>query len=479
MISASCTKVEYGDFQTPLVLAEQICQKLISLGLKPDLIVEPTCGVSNFVNAAASSFPTATRIIGLEINSAYVQVSKAENQILQDNRIEIYQADFFQFDWSLLMEQLGGEILVLGNFPWVTNAQQGSFGGENLPLKTNFQQHRGLDALTGKSNFDISEWMLIQVVQWLQGRDAHLAMLCKTSVARKILKYIQANHLNLANCKTFNIDARKYFDATVEACLLVCQFDRSSRNYACSVFESLTHSDFHQIGYRNNILIRDLATFDRLERLYDKAPPNQARSGKWRSGIKHDCSGVMELRRVKGALLNGLGETVEIEETCLFPLLKGSDVAQNRGEQTNRFVVVTQKYVGEPTEQLRELAPKTWCYLENHGQALDFRKSKIYQGAPRFSIFGVGAYTFAPWKIAICGLYKKLEFRLISPIMGKPVVFDDTVYFLSFEDEQSAQDTLRLLTSAEVSGFYTSLIFWDEKRPIKASILNCLNLNAL
>jgi hypothetical protein len=474
MIRVSRSKVEYGDFQTPLALAEQICQKLLSLGLKPDLIVEPTCGMGSFVKAAARSFPTATRIIGLEINSAYVQASKAESQILQDDRIEVDQADFFQFEWSLLMDQLGGEILVLGNFPWVTNAQQGSFGGENLPLKTNFQQHSGLDALTGKSNFDISEWMMIRVVQWLQGRDGHLAMLCKTSVARKVLKYIQANNLNLADCKTFNIDARKYFDATVEACLLVCQFDRSSRNYACSVFESLTHSDFHQIGYRNNILIRDLTTFDRLERLYDRDSLT-----KWRSGIKHDCSGVMELRRDKGTLVNGLGETVEIEETCLFPLLKGSDVAQNRGEQTDRFVLVTQKYVGEPTERLRELAPKTWCYLENHGEALDCRKSKIYQGSPRFSIFGVGAYTFAPWKIAICGLYKKLEFRLISPIMDKPVVFDDTVYFLSFEDEQTAQDTLGLLTSAEVSGFYTSLIFWDEKRPIKASILNCLNLNAL
>jgi hypothetical protein len=90
-------------------------------------------------------------------------------------------------------------LLVLGNFPWVTNSQQGTIGSDNLPKKNNFQSHIGLDALTGKSNFDISEWMLIHAMQWLQNRDATLAMLCKTSVARKLLiTFIQKNLISLA-----------------------------------------------------------------------------------------------------------------------------------------------------------------------------------------------------------------------------------------------------------------------------------------
>lgn len=36
-----------------------------------------------------------------------------------------------------------------------------------------------------------------------------------------------------------------------------------------------------------------------------------------------------------------------------------------------------------------------------------------------------------------------------------------------------------LLNSPAAHKFYTSLIFWDEKRPIKSSILNCLNLTKL
>jgi hypothetical protein len=187
----------------------------------------------------------------------------------------------------------------------------------------------------------------------------------------------------------------------------------------------------------------------------------------------------MEFRRISNTFVNGLGESVDIEETYLFPLLKGSDVAQNRTKTTDRYVLVTQKFVGEPTECIKDLAPRTWSYLESHARYLDNRKSKIYQNNPRFSMFGVGSYTFAPWKISICGLYKKLNFRLVGKIAEKQVIFDDTVYFLSFDDEQLAYKTFKLLTSPVAIDFYSSLIFWDEKRPIKSSILNSLNLTAL
>jgi hypothetical protein len=216
--------------------------------------------------------------------------------------------------------------------------------------------------------------------------------------------------------------------------------------------------------------IRDLDTFERLSHLFGTS------GMKWRSGIKHDCSEVMELKEQDGALVNGLGEKVEIESTYVYPLLKGSDVAHGRVQTTNRFVIVTQQVVGEPTNTIKHLAPKTWKYLESHAELLDNRKSRIYRDNPRFSIFGVGAYSFAPYKIAICGLYKKLEFRLIGKIQGKPVMFDDTVYFLGFEAEEEARKTLYFLSTQSVRDFLSSMIFWDEKRPIKTSILNSLNL---
>ena len=471
---ASKTKVEYGDFQTPLELAEKICHKLVDLGVNPKVIIEPTCGIGNFIQAAARSFKSTSKIIGVEINPNYLQEIRKNQHLSQDERIQVQQGNFFELNWSSLIDKFDEKILVLGNFPWVTNSQQGAIAGKNLPQKTNFQARSGLDAITGKSNFDISEWMLIQSVQWLQQREAYLAMLCKTSVSRKILSYIHSRNLNITYCATYKIDAKKYFDATVDACLLFCKFDSYSQNYFCDVFSSLEAHTHYRIGYRNNVLIRDVTSFDKLKYLY-----NPKQREKWRSGIKHDCSSVMEFRKVDDGFANKLGEVVNLEETCLFPLLKGSDVAQNRTEIVDRYVLVTQRFIGESTEYIQKLAPKTWSYLETHAEYLDSRKSKIYQISSRFSIFGVGSYTFAPWKIAICGLYKKLDFRLIGQTNNKATVFDDTVYFLSFDDEKAAEKTFTSLTSRLAIDFYESLIFWDEKRPIKSSILNSLDLSAI
>ena len=87
---------------------------------------------------------------------------------------------------------------------------------------------------------------------------------------------------------------------------------------------------------------------------------------RWRSGIKHDCSKVMELYHTDVELKNGLGENVQIENTYIFPLLKSSNVASNKPKKNSRSVIVTQKIVGEDTQHIQKDAPKTWVYLKKH-----------------------------------------------------------------------------------------------------------------
>ncbi len=64
-------------------------------------------------------------------------------------------------------------------------------------MKLNVDNLRGIDALTGKSNFDISEWMLRKNIEWLNGKNGLLAILCKTTVARKVLLYAWQNELRI------------------------------------------------------------------------------------------------------------------------------------------------------------------------------------------------------------------------------------------------------------------------------------------
>jgi hypothetical protein len=199
----------------------------------------------------------------------------------------------------------------------------------------------------------------------------------------------------------------------------------------------------------------------------------------WRSGIKHDCAALMEFRREGSRYRNGAGELVDLEDELLFPLLKSSDIAHGKTKSPNRFLLVTQRRVGEDTGAIAKRAPRTWRYLQRHAVRFAARKSSIYRAASPFSIFGVGPYSFAPWKVAISGLYKSLNFAVAGGVDGKPVVLDDTCYFLPCKSHAEAQRIVRLLNSPAAVEALSSLIFWDAKRPVTAALLCRLSLAEL
>ena len=125
----------------------------------------------------------------------------------------------------------------------------------------------------------------------------------------------------------------------------------------------------------------------------------------------------MEFTRDGRKLINGFGELVDIEEDYVFPLLKSSDLGNGRDRHSQSRVGYTEthrrRYFGD-----QQRAPRTWRYLTRHADALDDRKSSIYENRPRFSVFGIGPYSFAPWKIAISGLYKNISFVVVPPCVA-------------------------------------------------------------
>lgn len=459
-------KAEFGDFQTPLVLTKQVCRRLSHLDIVPDVVIEPTCGKGAFLLQAINEYPKA-QIHGYEINADYLDELKGK--LPEGSNVKLHHADFFDTDWNKVVEKHKGKnILFLGNPPWVTSSALGSMGSGNLPEKSNFLKFKGLDAVTGKANFDISEWMLLRLLQAMSETPVTLAMLVKTQVARKIISYADKNGIE-GVASIHLIDAKLHFNASVDACLFVLRTTghKSSKSNDYKIFDTLHEVVGKIVGHREGLPVSDLKGFERHRKLLGTSPQ------KWRSGVKHDASKVMELNLVDGNLINGLGDVVNIEPLYVYPLMKGSDVANNK--YRGKMVLVTQKTTKDDTSVIEGLAPKTWGYLLENSHALDRRTSVIYQKSPRFALFGIGDYAFRPYRIAICGLYKKLAFRLIEPINGKTVMFDDTVYYVSFDTKKEALEAYERITSPEMIEFYSSLIFWDEKRPIKASLLNVVD----
>ena len=87
-----------------------------------------------------------------------------------------------------------------------------------------------------------------------------------------------------------------------------------------------------------------------------------------------------------------------------------------------------------------------------------------------FSIFGVGDYTFKPYKVAISGLYKQTKFTLVKP-NGTVLLLDDTCYFIGFDTLEEAQNVQSLLNQSETQKFIESFMFTDAKRAITKDLL--------
>ncbi len=474
MAKKSIDKWQFGDFQTPIDLARKIIEVLKrNHGISPDVIVEPTCGKGSFVRASCGGFKNAT-VLGFEINPEYVQEANLSLKgISTANHVSVNEADFFNTDWNKTLSELQGNILIIGNPPWVTSSELGLINSKNLPEKSNFQNRKGIEAITGSGNFDISEWMLLKHVEWLSHREGAIAFLCKYAVARKVMRQVRQSTEHRFFGHIYPIDAKLYFDAAVEACLFVLTTDAG--NADCEVYESLDSVvPSHVIGERDGYIVSDVNNYEKWRKLRGQDPRFI-----WRSGVKHDCSKVMELEPLDGGYKNGLGEIIRCEDKYIYPLLKSSDMGNGRVNTYRRVALITQKSVGEETSLIKELAPKTWEYLVGHREYLDKRRSSIYKNKPDFSIFGVGDYSFKEWKIAISGLYKKLKFNLVGPLDGKTVVFDDTVNFLSFDTIEEAEFVYHLITSTPALEFLESMVFWDEKRPITTQVLRRLSIKEI
>jgi len=365
--------------------------------------------------------------------------------------------------------------LVVGNPPWVTNSQLGILNSNNLPEKANSQHLSGIDALTGKSNFDISEWMLSRLLESLANRQATLAMLVKTVVARKVLSRIWRSNIPVKRSAIYQIDAYHSFQASVDACLLVCEMSESTGNHDCALHESLDSRRRSQtIGFRDGRLISDIKAYDKWKHLRGQEII------RWRSGVKHDCAKVMVLTREQTGYRNGLGELVDLEDDFLFPMLKTSELANaSKTPRPTRSMLVTQKTVQDETKTIQQIAPKTWKYLMSHADRLDRRASSIYRNRPRFAVFGVGDYSFSPWKVAISGFYKTLNFVPLGRFQKKPIVLDDTSNFIPCRTRAQAYQIAKWLNSEVAREFYSAYVFWDAKRPVTIELLRSLDLNKL
>lgn len=466
-------RAEYGDFQTNSDLANKITLHLASKNISPEVVIEPTCGKGNFILASLRNFKNIKNVFGVEIYKPYVWETKfsivdffLSNPKSHKPKISIVHYNVFDYDFkTIAKEHSTNDILVIGNPPWVTNSKLGSLNSTNLPKKTNFKNHSGLDAITGKGNFDIAEFITLTMIETFQNMKGDLLLLVKNSVIKNIVFEQNKNHYKISAIEKHCIDSKKEFNVSVEAAFFYCILN-SKPTFDCLEFD-FYHNQKSQLkfGWLNDKFVSNIDTYIHTKEIDGECP------FVWRQGLKHDCSTVMELDKVNGHYVNGLNEEVKLEDGLVYGILKSSDLKNTVINQTRKFTIVTQKKVGQETKYIKTEYPKTYQYLTQHQANFDARKSSIYNNKPLFSIFGIGDYSFKPFKVAISGLYKTFHFTLILPQDNKPVMLDDTCYLIGFDKIEFAVYALILLNSDTTVQFLQSVTFPDAKRTFTKDVL--------
>jgi len=122
------------------------------------------------------------------------------------------------------------------------------------------------------------------------------------------------------------------------------------------------------------------------------------------------------------------------------------------------YIILPQKKHGENNEsELRVNYPKTYKYLYDFKEDLLNRASKWFKGGdkPFYSFFGLGEYTFKPYKVvwssigylhafAVAG---KIDDKLIG---NKEIIPDNTIGYLSFDSDEVAHFVCAILNSNTV-----------------------------
>jgi len=163
-----------------------------------------------------------------------------------------------------------------------------------------------------------------------------------------------------------------------------------------------------------------------------------------RHGLKDDAKSVFSVDDA---------DLASLDADLVYPYLRSKHVVKYGLFGHDRHLVPMER-AGEDNEaELRRRYPDTYDYLARHRERLEARGSSWLEQGPFYSLFGLGEYTWADYKVVWCRLGFKPHFTVVStvedPELGeKPVVPGDHCMFVATHDEREAHFLAALCNSA-------------------------------
>ena len=210
-----------------------------------------------------------------------------------------------------------------------------------------------------------------------------------------------------------------------------------------------------------------VATASELEAA-EKCSGPSAYAGTARYGVHTHCNGaywvdILEPGDGEQTVVRNLGrmgrppvEIVEatVEPRHVYPLLRGRDVQPWRAEPVHHIVLAQDPR--RPAHalalpDLERVGPRTLAYFRRHEQRLRRRSGFIRffnpETDPFYSVYNVGPYTFAPYKVVWREQAATLTCAVISSHGGQTIIPDHKLNLCPFEDEDEAHYLCGFLSS--------------------------------
>ena len=147
-----------------------------------------------------------------------------------------------------------------------------------------------------------------------------------------------------------------------------------------------------------------------------------------------------------------------IEPDLLYPLLRGRDVKRWQAEPLAYLLMVQDpdKRCGIDEGEMKTNYPKTYLYLKRFEAVLRERKSRgvtdmIEEGAPFYTMFAVGDYTMAPYKVVWPNIASEIVSAVISTEENKLILPQHIVTLVACKSLPEAHYICALMNSRIVN----------------------------
>lgn len=195
----------------------------------------------------------------------------------------------------------------------------------------------------------------------------------------------------------------------------------------------------------------------------------------------HGLSGKMALFTnqfgTRGKTVDLSPVTVKLESELLYPIALGREIHPFCWDSSGVYGIVPQQtQKGYSEEEMLSRFPKSLSYFSAYKALLEERSSykRYNQGAPFYSAFNVGEYSFAPYKVCWREISGCLQSCVLTEKDGKVVVPDHKIYFVPLYDEAEAYYLCGMLNTSIVNEIVSN---YAESTQIGTHIFDYVNIS--